>query len=346
MTTTHRSRRSDAALVRLKQAVLDEHLARKLSVAQAAGLLAMHPKAFLRLKGRYTLCGIAALWPKKPGPKSGSRTSANRTPTETEALVVSISRQHPFAGPIPLAREIARLYGVRLHPTTVWRILCRCSDRYEPTRKRWKHPAKLYALEEPGIEAQMDACYPFGRSRDLAVFDAVDDCSRFLGAQAYAAEDLPSAKTFIRHLVKTSPFRIRALRLDNRFHGPALVAYAARFRIKLIFNEPYHPEQNGKIERYHRTFKREAVWRTFSFYDPMPTIRYKLALWVNHYNHERPHGGLAMHGMTPAEKLASVYLSKSLTYSQAVTGSLQQYKTGLLPCLQVTLYQITTKSAL
>ena len=325
MTPLSRTRRSDATLVRLKQTILDEHLERKLSVAQAAGLLSMHPKAFLRLKGRYTLGGLAALWPQKPGPKSGSRTTHNRTSKETEILVVSVAHEQPFLGPIPLAREIARLSGLSLHPTTIWRILCRCSDRYEPMRKRWKHHTKLYALEEPGIEAQMDACYPFGRSRNLAVFDAVDDCSRFVAAQAYEAEDLVSAKRFIKHLVHTSPFRIRALRLDNRFRGPTLRAYAARFRINLIFNEPYHPEQNGKVERYHRTFKKEAVWRTFSFYDPMPTIRYKLALWVSHYNHKRPHSGLSMHGMTPVEKLASVYLSKSLTYSQTVTGSLQQY---------------------
>ena len=326
MNTVQRSRRSDAALVRLKQTVLEEHIERKLSVAQAAGLLRMHPKAFLRLKGRYKIHGKDILWPKKPGPKPGKRTSVNRTSEGTEKLVVHLARELPFFGPIPLARELKTRHGICLHSTTIWRILCRSSDRYEPTRKRWKDPVKLYAFEEPGIEVQMDACYPYGRSKHLAIFDAVDDCSRFVAAQAYEEEDLPSAKSFLRHLVKTSPFRIQAVRLDNRFNGPILRAYASRFRIKLIFNEPYHPEQNGKVERYHRSFKQEAVWRTFSFSDSMEVIRFKLALWVSHYNNERPHGGLKMNGMTPAEKMASVYLSKSLTYSQGVTGMLQQYR--------------------
>ena len=285
----------------------------------------MHPKAFLRLKGRYKIHGVIALWPKKPGPKPGARTSANRTPTETEVLVAELAREYPYYGPIPLARELERVHGIHLHPTTIWRVLCRSTDKYEPNRKRFKDPVKLYALEEPGVEVQMDACYPYGRAKHLAVFDAVDDCSRFVAAQAYDEEDLPSAKSFLRYLVRTSPFRIQAVRLDNRFNGPNLRAYAARYRIRLIFNEPYHPEQNGKIERYHRSFKQEAVWRTFSFEDSMPIIKYKLALWVNHYNRERPHGGLKMNGLTPAQKLASVYLSKSLSYSQAVTGSLQQY---------------------
>src|SRR3989338_3595354 len=105
MSTIQRSRRSDAALVRLKQTVLDEHLERKLSVAQAAGLLSMHPKAFLRLKGRYKIHGKDILWPKKPGPKPGSRTCVNRTKAETEAIVVALAKELPFFGPIPLARE-------------------------------------------------------------------------------------------------------------------------------------------------------------------------------------------------------------------------------------------------
>ena len=325
MDTIQRVRRSDAALVRLKQTVLEEHLEKKLSVLQAAGLLSIHPKSFLRLKGRYKIHGKDILWPKKPGPKPGKHQGTNRTSAETEDLVVRLGKELPFLGPIPLARELKRRHEITLHQTTIWRILCRVSDRYEPLRKRWRDPVKLYALEEPGIEVQMDACYPYGRSKPLAVFDGIDDCSRFVAAQAYEEEDLPSAKSFVRHLVKTSPFRIKSIRLDNRFNGPRLRMYAAKYRIKLIFNEPYHPEQNGKIERYHRSFKNEAVSRTFAFTDSKELIRYKLALWVNHYNYERPHGGLKMNGMTPVQKLQSVYLSKACTYSQEVTGSLQQY---------------------
>jgi transposase InsO family protein len=321
--TKHRNRRADSMLARLKKTVLDEQLDRCLSVRQASGLLQMHPKAFLRLKLRYKREGMSALWPKKPGPKKGSCSSVKRTPKNVEDTVVEWSLKYPYLGPAPLARMLKQT-GIVLHQTTVWRILCRRTDRYASGRKRWKQNPKLYALEEPGAEVQMDACYPFGRAREVAVFDALDDCSRFGCADVYASEDLPSAKAFIRKLVRTSPFRIRSIRLDNRFHGPTLVNFCRYYGIRLIFNEPYHPEQNGKIERYHRTFKREAVWRTMSFHDSMKTLRYKTALWIQHYNFERPHGGLSMNNMTPVQKLQSVYLSK-IIYPQPVTLSLQQY---------------------
>lgn len=320
-----RNRRADSELVRLKHTVLNEHLEHRLSVGQASGLLGMHPKAFLRLKGRFKIEGISALWPKKPGPKKNGKRPLNRTTEAVEEMVTRLSADYPYFGPVPLARQLVQDHGIRLHPTTIWRILCRRTDRYAPGRKRWKHPAQLYALEEPGIEVQMDACFPFGRARDLVFFDAVDDCSRYLYAQAYqGGEDIISAKDFVRKLVRTSPFRIQSIRLDNRFNGPTLTRFCRYYGIHLIFNEPYHPEQNGKIERYHRTFKREAVWRTMAFSDPLSTIRYKLALWTRHYNFDRPHGGLAMNGMTPSQKLSSVYLSKIIN-PQPVTVSLQQY---------------------
>lgn len=320
-----RNRRADSELVRLKKTVLDEHIDHHLSVGQASGLLRMHPKAFLRLKGRYKLHGISALWPKKPGPKKGGKVSVNRTSKAIEQQIVDLSAKYPFLGPVPLASLLKQEHDVCLHPTTIWRILCRTTDRYEPGRKRWKNPVKLYALEEPGVEVQMDACFPFGRARSLVFFDAVDDCSRYLCSQAYqGGEDLESAKDFIRRLVRTSPFRIQAIRLDNRFNGPRLTKFCHHYRIQLIFNEPYHPEQNGKVERYHKTLKQEAVWRTMSFSDTLSVIRYKLALWVRYYNFNRPHGGLAMNGMTPSQKLSSVYLSKIIN-PQPVTLSLQQY---------------------
>ena len=266
------------------------------------------------------------LWPKKPGPKVGKTFCAHRTPSSIEDLVIRLSVEEPFLGPVPLAHALKEKHGIQLHSTTVWRILCRRTDRYAPGRKRWKNPTKLYSLEEPGIEVQMDACFPYGRSRDLVFFDAVDDCSRYGCSEAYnGGEDIESAKNFVRKLVRTSPFRIQSIRLDNRFHGPKMERFCKYYGIRLIFNEPYHPEMNGKIERYHRTFKNEAVWRTMSFTDSLPTIRYKLNLWMNHYNYKRPHGGLAMNGMTPVQKLMSVYLSKVIN-PQLVTLSLQQYK--------------------
>ena len=82
-----------------------------MSTAQASGLLRMHPKAFLRLKSRYRREGEDALWPRKPGPKPGSREPANKTPEEVEDLVLALADRFPWLGPDPLAEKVAGRLG-------------------------------------------------------------------------------------------------------------------------------------------------------------------------------------------------------------------------------------------
>lgn len=70
--------------------------------------------------------------------------------------------------------------------------------------------------------------------------------------------------------------------------------------IRYRYIKPRHPEQNGKVERSHRT-DQEEFWsrqRVDTFEAAVPA----LAAWEHHYNHER--FSLALHGRTPAEKLA------------------------------------------
>lgn len=154
----------------------------------------------------------------------------------------------------------------------------------------------------------------------------MDDCSRFLCADAHEGEDMPSMKLLVAKLPRESPFRVRAVRLDNRFNGREMRGFCADLGVGVIFNEPHRPQSNGKIEWHHRTFKRECVWRTVSFRDPIETVRYKPAPRVQHHNHRRRHAGLGMGGLTPAQKVASVRLSRQLHYPHLVTGTLQQYK--------------------
>ena len=62
--------------------------------------------------------------------------------------------------------------------------------------------------------------------------------------------------------------------------------------IEVIHGRPYHPEGRGKIERFHRTLRREVLQErqlvslaeAQSAFDPWRTL----------YNHERPHQALDM----------------------------------------------------
>ena len=56
------------------------------------------------------------------------------------------------------------------------------------------------------------------------------------------------------------------------------------------FTRAYHPQSNGKIERFHRTFKTEHTRR--SAYVDDKDARVRMALWLAYYNSERLHSAI------------------------------------------------------
>ena len=79
--------------------------------------------------------------------------------------------------------------------------------------------------------------------------------------------------------------------------------YLKENNIEHRMNTPYCPEENGKIERFHRTLNEKCL--RFGFYpsDPLETMQYRLNLFLQYYNYRRKHRGLGMFGVTPMEKL-------------------------------------------
>lgn len=286
----------------VKKNILDRYVKKILSRSEVAKLLSMHPNAVSRLKDNYVKHGDSVLVGRKTGPKSNFRPY-NRTSEEIEDIIAAEGSKHPELGPKPLADHLEESCGIKTDPTTVWRILKRKGIRYTTQYKRFKQEPKLYCLDTPGKVLQMDACYPFGRSRDLASFDAIDDCSRVVYGKAYDVENDQNAMDFVTELLAHTSFPIKAIKVDNRY-GQDFKTYCEQvLHIKIIYNDPYCPQQNGKIERYHRTLKQEFYYRYITFFESFDTINYKYRLWQGHYNAKRKHYGYGMDGLTPQQKL-------------------------------------------
>ena len=319
------------AFIDMKEDIIKTCLAKKMKWKDAAKLLKMHSKSLSRLKGEYLKHGRQAIEGKKPGPKGGR--APNRTSEIIEEWIEKLAYDNPHLGPEPLADELEKQYEIKRHPVTIWRILKRNKIRYTSSYKRWKGNPKLYALDEPGEEIQMDACYPYGRARKVASFDAIDDCSRFGFGRCYEREDADSAIDFITYVVNRAPFPIQRVRVDNRY-GKRFKAYCEEtLGVEVIENDPYEPKQNGTVERFHGTSKRHFYYRHCSFEDDLETLNYKYSQWMKTYNYERKHRGTKMNKMTPAQKIAMCYLmffSNRLLENKKVTLSLQQYRFLLL----------------
>jgi transposase InsO family protein len=314
-------------IINMKENIIKRYIAKKINRKETAKLLGMHTNAVSRLVTRYKKERKYALTPKKPGPKSYNVVH-NKTPSWIEDIVVMIANDNLDKGPVLIAEKLFDERKIELNSTTVWRILKRRKIRYTQEYKRWiREEPKLYCLDKPGLELQLDACYPFGRQRQLVSFDAIDDCSRYIVAKLYKHEDAESAIDFVKYLIKKAPFQIKRIRVDNRY-GAKFKEFCNSIDIEVIQNDPYHPEQNGKIERFHRTVKNEFFFKKISFHDSMEKIEYKYQQWIFHYNTQRKHGGYKMERMTPKQKIAlTLFLSLSninFKTPQKVTSTMQQ----------------------
>lgn len=321
--TTIKRRNTQEELIAMKKEIFDGCIKGQLLCKEGAKILSMHPKAFLRLKARYIKCGEAVLVPLKTGPKGSPK---NRTDNWVEDIVVKLARDNMRLGLVQLASKLFEGHGIKRNQSTIFRILKRRRVRYcrEPIPIVKVKP-QLYCLETPGLELQMDACYPFGRGRKIVCFDAIDDCSRYVTAKLYDRETAANAIEFVKELVRVSPFRIQRIRVDNRY-GKELRAFCETIGIEIVTIAAYKPSQNGKIERFHRTIKEEFYWRYCGFYDDKELIQFKLNGWIYWYNTERKHSGYGMDRLTPRAKLAgALFNSLNIIPQYKVTLTLQSY---------------------
>lgn len=290
----------------MKVQIVEQILRKEMKVAVAARALGKSRQILHRWIQTYQTLGPEALYSKKPGPKKGA--AVNRTPEDKEDLVIKLAEEHPFEGPLPLSRRYLDETGEKLDSVTVWRIIKRRGHRYGRPACIPRQKPLLYVKSFPGEEIQMDSFYPFGRSRKLVSFDAIDDCSRWPESKLYEQRTEANAIHFLHYLVARSPFVIRVVRTDRgREFSQKFTQACQALGIQHIRNKGYSPENNGKIERWHRTLREDLVNVYFHPGAAMEELQYLLGQWLNLFRFKRPHTGLGMNGKTPTERLISHY---------------------------------------
>lgn len=287
-------------MIQLRITKMEEIIKKKITVVQVAKELAVTRKTIHQWLARYKKRWEEWLYPKKSWPKWWS--PPNRTPIWIERIVISIAKEQKFKWPITIGDRLEDEYEIRLHPATIYRILKRNHVRYNERYVRFKRPSKLYSLWVPWQEIQLDTSFPLWYGNGMIVYDMIDDCSRIVKAKAYSEKTVENSIKFVRYVLSTTSLTIKAIRTDN---GPEFSRgfgeYLESIGIKHIKNTTYTPEENGKIERYHRTWKDEDInYRSYGM--SLDEVNYRLKLWEYHYNHKRKHRWLGMYGLTPIQK--------------------------------------------
>lgn len=256
---------------------------------------------------RYRRFGICGLMKQK---RKHTHISHNRTPLEIEQLVVNIAQEYFCDGVETLSDRLQFEFNITLHPTTIYRILKRKVIRYGErqtwTKKRWKK--KLFFHQVPGKELQMDTKYPHGYKEGKVIYTIIDDATRWVFAWSYEKATQESTLDFLAKVLERVPFQIQKIRTDQgkEFIANAVKEFLEKKAIEYRNNTPYCPEENGKIERFHRTLNEKAIRWCFYPQDTLDEMQYKLNLFLHYYNYQKKHRGLGMNGLTPMERLSQL----------------------------------------
>jgi len=156
-----------------------------------------------------------------------------------------------------------------------------------------------------GKELQMDTKYPFGYKQGKVIYTIIDDATRWVFAWSYHTCLIKTYLGFFRKVIKRFPATIKKIRTDQgkEFIGNNIKDFLEERNITHRRNTPYCPEENGKIERFHRTLNDKALPWGFSPQHSLDQMQYRLNLFLHYYNYQKKHRGLGMFGVTPMEKM-------------------------------------------
>ena len=244
-------------------------------------------------RDRYAAGGIDGL-------RDGSRrprTSPSRLPAETEALVCELRRAHPRWGARRIAFEVAQR-GADRAPSraTVHRVLER-NGMVVPQAQRHKRKYKRWQRETPMALWQLDLVggIYLADGRECKLLSGIDDHSRFVVCAAVLA--VPSGRAVAdaftaamrTYGVPSEVLTDNGKQFTGRFTKPrpAEVLFERVCRehgITAKLTGPYSPTTTGKVERWHRTLRRELLDAAGPFAD-LPSAQAAITAWVHAYNH-------------------------------------------------------------
>lgn len=235
------------------------------------------------------------------------RNSPKQTGKTVESLVLSLRDEHPAWGGRKIKRRLEDMGNHGLPaPSTITQILRR-HQRLDPNESAKHMPWQRFEHDTPNSLWQMDfkghfttragRCHPLTALDDHsryslcldACFDERADTVRDRLTRAFRRYGLPERMT----MDNGSPWGS-----DSNHPYTVFTIWLIRMGIKVGHSRPYHPQTQGKDERFHRTMKVEVL-KGQTFLD-LEHCQRRFDEWRHIYNTQRPHEGIGM--STPASR--------------------------------------------
>jgi transposase InsO family protein len=255
--------------------------------------------------------GEEGLEPKSTRP----HTQPNETPIRIKERVIELRKEKKVCA-IKLKWQLQK-ENIGLHKNTIQKIIKRegLVRRYRVRKLKYRY---VRIPLSPGELVEIDVKYvpDLIGSRQYYQFTAIDCATRWRYLKVYHDYTNFHSIEFLKELVRIAPFRIRAVKTDNgsnftnRYTGyikssdpfnPRLHLFdiwCQRYNILHYLIDPGNPNQNGKVERSHRTD--QEMFYDRNMFKSLKDLEDKIRVWNEEYNNMEH---CSLDGKTPNEML-------------------------------------------
>ena len=274
-----------------------------LSAKQTLDRLAIPRSTFYRWYDLYQTGGVDALEDKAPMPTR----VWNRIPDDIRQKIINLALDEPELSPRELAVKFTDIQQYFVSEASVYRLLkshdliaspvyivMKAADEF---RDKTTAPNQLWQTDFTYLKIIGWGWFYLST--------VLDDYSRYIIAYKFTPTMMTSDVTDTLDLALQASGCDQAkvihkprLLSDN---GPSyvsseLVEYLSDKGMKHSRGAPYHPQTQGKIERWHQTLKNRILLE--NYYLP-GDLELPIEAFINHYNHNRYHESLK--NLTPAD---------------------------------------------
>jgi transposase InsO family protein len=237
---------------------------------------------FYTIRRRYEAEGVAGLEPRSRAPN----TVANKTSPAVEDLIVSWRKQLADdgldAGPETILWHLEEDGVDAPTASTIWRILVRRGFVVPEPKKAPNKLWRRFVADAVNEMWQTDATETdLADGTEVEIVNIVDEPTT--GPDAWDA-----------FVIAVETYGIPAWLLSDNgapFTSKLFTENLKAIDVNTTNSRPYHPQTNGKVERFHQTLKKWLAAR------PKPgtvaELQTLLDVFVDIYNNQRPHRGIA-----------------------------------------------------
>lgn len=261
---------------------------------------------FYQVRKRFEAEGEAGLEPRSRAPK----TVANRTPGWVEDLIVELRKELTDAGldagPATIWMHLGQRLGTGVSvpsESTIWRVLTRRGFVTPQPKKAPKRTFRRFEADRANECWQLDDfATELSNGATVKVLVLIDDRTRFCpGLLAATTADSAAAFELFSDAAERHGWPERFLSDNAKAFKDTLATAVASLGVASRHGRSYHPQTQGKVERFHQTIQKWLAARPPA--DTIDDLQHLLDTFRHTYNHHRPHRALERN--TPATVYAA-----------------------------------------